>query len=150
MEWFLNNPSQSLITMGIVLLIIEVVVMGFSTFILTFIGLSLVITGTGVYLGMLSGDLMTIVISNAIVASVVAIVLWKPLKRFQNKVDTTPVSNDLVGITFTLAQDIDASTAGKHRLSGVEWQVKSHSAITAGSNVIVDKAEVGVLWVSQQ
>ena len=45
MEFITNNAGESLITLGLVLLIIEVVLLGFSTFILTFVGLAAVVTG---------------------------------------------------------------------------------------------------------
>lgn len=150
MEWFTEHPSQSLLTLGIVLLIIEVVVMGFSTFILTFVGLSLIVTGGAVYLSILPSDIMTIVIANAVLSSLFALLLWKPLKQFQNKEDTNVVKNDLIGLTFVLESDIDVAVAATHRLSGVDWAVKSADPIASGTAVIVEKAEVGVLWVTKQ
>jgi len=148
MEWFTSHPSQFLITLGIVLLIIEVVIMGFATFILTFVSLSLIVTGGLVYLGVLPSDIMTVVISNAVLASLFALVLWKPLKQFQNKKEpNNVVKNDLIGLSFTLDADIDVSASGKHRLSGVDWTIKSNEAIVSGSLVVVEKAEVGTLWV---
>ncbi|MFT5811071.1 MAG: hypothetical protein ACI9KM_001835, partial [Rubritalea sp.] len=45
MDWLSNNLAQSLIIAGLALLVIEVVVLGFSTFVLFFVGLAAVITG---------------------------------------------------------------------------------------------------------
>lgn len=147
MNWLIENPAQSLITLGIVLLIIEVVVMGFSTFILTFVGLSAIISGALIYFGVLPETLFSILISNAVLSSLLAALLWKPLKQFQNNESKQTVKNDLIGIEFVVTADIDANTPSQHRLSGVDWQVKSLEPISAGSSVVVEKADVGVLWV---
>lgn len=147
MDFITNSPGESLITLGIVLLIIEVAVMGFATFVLTFLGLSAVVTGVLVYLGVLPSDLLTIVISNAVVASIFAAILWKPLKKFQNRQDTHTINNDLIGMDFVLTQAIGPSKTTTHRLSGIEWTIKSHVDIQANTQVAVEKAEVGILWI---
>ncbi len=147
MDFFINNPGQGLITLGIVLLIVEMAIMGFSTFVLTFVGLSAIVTGVLVYLGVLPSDLLTIVISNAVLASIFAILLWKPLKEFQNRKDTHTINNDLIGMDFVISEAISPAKTTTHRLSGVEWTIKSHVDIDANESVMVEKAEVGILWV---
>lgn len=147
MDWFTDNPGQALITLGILLLIIEIVVMGFSTFLLTFFGLSAIVSGIAVYWGILANDLLTIVISNTLLAALFAAVLWKPLKNLQNNKTATATKSDLEGLEFTLNSPVSKNQTSHHRLSGVEWVIKSSSPIEAGEQVIVEKAEVGTLWV---
>lgn len=147
MDWIIENPGQSLVTIGIVLLIVEMLLLGFSTFILTFVGLSTIVTGIAIAIGLLPSDLLTILVSNAVLASVFALLLWKPLKQFQNRQDTHAVKNDLIGLEFVLPDSIGPSTSCKHRLSGVEWQVKSATEISAETSVTIVKTDVGVLWV---
>lgn len=147
MEFFNSSPGESLITLGIVLLIIEMAIMGFSTFLLTFLGLSAIVSGILVYIGVLPADMLSIVISNAVLASIFAILLWKPLKEFQNRKDTHTIDNDLIGLDFVLSDAVGPSQSATQRLSGVDWMVKSHSEISANQSVVVEKAEVGILWV---
>ena len=45
MNWINDNLSESLIIVGLALLVIEVVVLGFSTFVLFFVGLAAVVAG---------------------------------------------------------------------------------------------------------
>lgn len=150
MDWLANNPGQALITLGITLLIIEVVIMGFSTFLLTFFGLSAIVSGIAVYFGLLSNDLLTIVISNTVLAALFATLLWKPLKNLQNTNVSDNTKSDLEGLEFTLTSDLSQTSSSNHRLSGVDWQVKSHTEIASGEQVIVEKAEVGTLWVTKK
>lgn len=147
MDLITNNLGESLITFGIVLLIIEITVLGFSTFVLTFLGLAAIVTGILVYMGVLPTGMLTIVISNALFASIFAALLWKPLKEFQNRKDTHTIDNDLIGLDFVLAEAISPSKTTTHRLSGIEWTIKAHSDIEANQSVVVEKAEVGILWV---
>lgn len=147
MDWLIDNPGQGLITLGFILLIIEMLVLGFSTFVLTFVGLSAIVSGIAISIGLIPGDLFSILISNALLASVFAALLWKPLKRFQNKQDTHVVKNDLIGIEFQLAEDIGGPVTSKQRMSGVDWAVKSEQSISSGTMVVVEKTDVGTLWV---
>jgi membrane protein implicated in regulation of membrane protease activity len=45
MNWISNNLSESLIIAGLALLVIEVVVLGFSSFVLFFVGLAALAAG---------------------------------------------------------------------------------------------------------
>ena len=147
MELIANNAGESLVTFGLVLLIVEVVMLGFSTFILTFIGLALVVAGGLVLGGMLPVQLMPIVLTTAILTTVFALILWKPLKRFQNRQDTQKVKNDFIGMEFVLDKEIDATSSTTHKLSGIDWQVKAKQTIPAGTKVVVTDTEVGELWI---
>ncbi len=147
MEFVTNNAGELLITLGLVLLIIEAALLGFSTFILTFVGLATVVTGILVYAGSLPVQLMPILLTTAICTTVFALILWKPLKRFQNRQDTHNVKNDFIGMEFVITEGIDAGTSTTHKMSGVQWQVRSNATIPAGASVAVTATEVGILWV---
>lgn len=147
MEFITNNAGESLITLGLVLLIIEVVLLGFSTFILTFVGLAAVVTGILVYAGTMPVQLMPILLTMAICTTVFALILWKPLKRFQNRQDTHNVKNDFIGMEFVISEGIEAGSSTTHKMSGIQWQVKSKEPIPAGASVAVTDTEVGILWV---
>ena len=146
-DFFANYLAESLIVVGLILLTIEVIILGFSTFILFFVGISLILTGTAVWLTILPPTWTSIFVANAIITTVLAVGLWQPLKRIQNKTETKTVKNDFVGVTFFVEQEINRQGLYQHKYSGIDWQVKSEELIVANTEVQVVKADVGVLWV---
>ncbi|CAH9052489.1 hypothetical protein PSECIP111854_00980 [Pseudoalteromonas sp. CIP111854] len=147
MDLILNNLPQTLIIVGIFALIIEVAVLGFATFFLLFLGLSLVLSGTMMYAGLLANDWMTALWVNAILTFVLALVLWKPLKRLQQSSNDEEISNDFADIDFILSDDLNDNNQVFHAYSGIQWQLKSDQPLSKGTRVKVVKKEVGVMWV---
>ena len=145
--WLLDNLAQTLIAVGLALLIIEVLILGFATFVLFFLGLSLVITGTAMWAELLSADITTALWSNAVLCAVLAAALWKPLKKMQQQTQKEDVKSDFAELIFTLEQDVDKNGHSQHLYSGIQWQLKSQQPISQGTEVKVVKKEVGVLWV---
>lgn len=146
-EFFTQYLAESLIVLGLILLTVEILVLGFSTFILFFLGISLIITGVAAWLSILPATFTSIFIANAILTSILAVSLWQPLKRIQNKTETKVVHNDFVGITFFAEDNIDKKGEYKYKYSGISWKVKSHEPISAGTEVEVTRADVGTFWV---
>jgi len=89
-----HDLSNILLIAGIAILIIEAVILGFSTFVLLFLGLSLVLTGVGMKAGILDATYVTALWSNSLVTSVLAFTLWKPLRNMQSKVEVQDIDND--------------------------------------------------------
>jgi membrane protein implicated in regulation of membrane protease activity len=147
MESLEQYIPQLMITAGIIILAIEVAVLGFATFILFFLGLSLVITGAACWLGIMPATWPVILLSNAILSTVLAAVLWRPLLRMQSKTDDKRVKSDFDGHRFVISDAVDKSGSVRYSFSGIQWKLKSEAEIAAGSEVEVVKAEVGVLWV---
>ncbi|MBH0021116.1 NfeD family protein [Pseudoalteromonas sp. SWXJ133] len=147
MDFITQNLPQTLMVLGIVALIIEVAVLGLSTFILLFFGLSLFLTGLLMSFGILPDSLTTALWSNAIVTAGLAVVLWKPLKQMQNRVDKKQVNSDFAELTFVLTSDVTEQGLTTHQYSGISWKLKSEQPIIAGTEVVVTKKEVGVMWV---
>ncbi|CAH9050185.1 hypothetical protein PSECIP111951_00139 [Pseudoalteromonas holothuriae] len=147
MDLILNNLPQTLIIVGIFALIIEVAVLGFATFFLLFLGLSLVLSGTMMYAGLLANDWMTALWVNAILTFVLALVLWKPLKRLQQSSNDEEISNDFADIDFILSDDLNDNSQVFYAYSGIQWQLKSDQPLSKGTRVKVVKKEVGVMWV---
>lgn len=147
MEYFNTHIPQVLIALGIIALTIEVAILGFSTFILFFIGLSLIITGSAMWLELLPDTMTSILLSNAIVSFLLSLLLWSPLKKMQESSDKKEVKSDFDGIRFVIEEEVSLTSKVKHSHSGIDWLVKSRETIPAGSEVEVTKAEVGVLWV---
>ena len=147
MDFITQNLPQTLMVLGIVALIIEVAVLGLSTFILLFFGLSLFLTGLLMSFGILPDSLATALWSNAVVTAGLAVALWKPLKQMQNRVDKKQVNSDFAELTFVLTSDVTEQGLTTHQYSGISWKLKSEQPIIAGTEVVVTKKEVGVMWV---
>jgi inner membrane protein len=147
MNWFADNLAQSFFVAGLILLVIEVAVLGFATFILFFAGIAAMITGTLIYFQVLPDSLLPALLCTGLITAISALLLWKPLKKMQNQVDTTKAKGDLVGHTFVLSQAVSASEKGKYRYSGIDWTLVSNEALSAGTKVEVTEAEVGVFHI---
>ncbi|WP_255858760.1 NfeD family protein [Bacterioplanoides sp. SCSIO 12839] len=148
MEFFSSdNMAEILMVAGLAALIIEVAVLGFATFVLLFLGASLLITGLAMTVGLLDTTLVTALWSNALLTTVLALGLWKPLRRMQNNVESKEVNSDFAAETFILEVDVDIQGNTTRAYSGVQWKLKSQQPIAAGTLVKVIKTEVGVMWV---
>lgn len=147
MQWFVDNLPQSLLAAGILLLIIDAALLGFATFILTFLGGSMVLSGLAMWLGLLPSTMIAVLWSNALLTALLALLLWKPLKRLQNSKTTTDINNDFAQLVFKLEQDVDIQGEATYQYSGIRWKLKSEAPLAAGTVVTVFKSEVGVLWV---
>ena len=149
MEWLANNLPTLLIALGIALLAVEVAVLGFSVFILFFIGLACIVTGLLMLAGILSGTLIAAFGSVAVLSLLFAFALWKPLMRAQNSGrNKGQVKGDFIGHRFFLDQDVSERNHGSYRLSGVDWKVRSETPLVAGTEVEVVRVEVGELTVA--
>ena len=148
MEFFSSdNMAEILMVAGLAALIIEVAVLGFATFVLLFLGASLLITGLAMTVGLLDTTLVTALWSNALLTTVLALGLWKPLRRMQNNVESKEVNSDFAAETFILEVNVDIQGNTTRAYSGVQWKLKSQQPIAAGTLVKVIKTEVGVMWV---
>ncbi len=147
MEAVTDYIPQLMITGGILLLIIEVVVLGFATFILFFLGLALVFTGALAWMGVMPVSWPVLILVSGTLTAVLAGVLWRPLLRLQSHTDDKRTKSDFEGYRFVLVVDVNKDGRQKHRYSGIEWRLKSEAPLVAGCEVEVVKAEVGVLWV---
>jgi membrane protein implicated in regulation of membrane protease activity len=147
MAWLTDNLATLLIIIGICLLALEVGVFGFSVFLLFFIGLACIVTGL-MMLVLIPETLNWGLGMVAVLSLTFAIVLWKPLKKMQNSGGTGAVKGDFIGHSFVLERDLAADARGKHRMSGVEWKVRSDVPLKAGTQVQVVKVEVGELTIA--
>ncbi|MDG2090801.1 MAG: NfeD family protein [Gammaproteobacteria bacterium] len=150
MEWLIASLSGILLFLGITLLAIEMLVFGFSSFILFFVGLACLITGLLMMLGLLPHSLTVAFVAVAVISGLLAVLLWKPLKDMQNHVDHTPASGDLVGHSFILSGDVAPGQTINYRFSGIEWRVKSDQTLAAGTEVEVSVANVGEFTVTEK
>ena len=142
-----NNIPQTLVILGLLTLIIEVLILGCSTFVLLFFGIAMLFTSGLIYMGMIEANWISTILTLAIITLALAIVLWNPLKKLQNKPSKTDIKSDFAVITFKLEKDLSPSERYTFNYSGIQWQIKSETQIEKGVMVEVIKKEVGVLWV---
>ena len=150
MEWLEDNMAVILTFIGLALLAIEVMALGFAVIVLFFIGLGCLAAGLLMFIGILPETLAVALVGVAFLTLLGAALLWKPLKRMQDKVENKPVTSDLIGHTFTLESDISRHHPGQVRFSGVDWRVLSDSEIPAGTDVQVVGTAVGELTVARK
>ncbi|WP_339720718.1 NfeD family protein [uncultured Paraglaciecola sp.] len=147
MDWAFNNLAESLLILGILLLVIEIAVLGFSTFVLFFVGCAAVVTAGLLYVGIIPDTLLAAMLSTGVVTALSAVLLWKPLKNMQSKVDTTKAKGDLVGHSFVLVEDVAPELTPVYRYSGIDWKLKANELIVSGTKVEVIEVEVGVFHI---
>ncbi len=145
-EWTDNIP-RLLLFLGIALLLVDVVLLGFSTFVLFFVGVSLLLSAGLMMLGIVPSTWVAALWLNAILVPAIAALLWRPLKRLQEQKSSEPIHNDFADHQFVLEGDVDLRGLTKHRYSGIEWSLKSEQLIPAGTTVEVERLEVGTLWI---
>jgi membrane protein implicated in regulation of membrane protease activity len=147
MDWALNNLVESLLILGIFLLVIEIVVLGFSTFVLFFVGGAAIVTAGLLFAGIIPDTLLAAMLSTGILTALSAVMLWKPLKNMQTHVDTTKAKGDLVGYSFVLVEDVAPEMTPIYRYSGIDWKLKASELIVSGTRVEVIEADVGVFHI---
>ena len=149
MEVIVNYFPELLMVLGIAALIIEIVLLGFSTFLLLFVGIALFCTGLAMKFGLLDATLYNATWLSSALTCILALFLWRPLKSLQNK----PANNDLLKsdfakITFVLTGDVNETSDNVlHTYSGIQWKVRSKYSLSKGQTVQVVHNDVGVLWV---
>jgi len=149
MHYIGSHLPQALVVIGLILLAIEVLVLGFSTFVLFFVGVGAIVTAGLMALGLIPTTVLTALLATAIIATFVAVVGWKPMKRIQNRVEVKQIDNDIIGQRFFLSEDLPLGQAITQRFSGINWQVRAKEHLTLGSEVKITKMEVGLLTVEQ-
>ncbi|TBR37775.1 NfeD family protein [Marinomonas agarivorans] len=143
MDFFSNNLPQSLLVIGLILLVIEVVVLGFSTFFLFFAGIGSIATGALLYTGLIPDTGLSALMSTGIFTLLAALVLWRPLQKMQKNVSKEKAQGDLVGHQFVLQERVSATEAPQYHYSGIGWRLISQDTIEAGTRVEVIEAQVG-------
>ena len=143
MNWINNNLFESLIIAGLALLVIEVVVLGFSTFVLFFVGLAALIAGGLMAFGVVPNSMFSALSSVGVLTALLAMLLWRPLKSMQGKVESKKVTSDLVGHSFILNESVSMTKNPAYRYSGIEWSLSSEQELLAGTLVEVTGVAVG-------
>lgn len=142
------SVQESLLIIGVLLLVVEIVFFGFATFFLLFIGLSCLISGLLMTASVIPENTVSALSFVSIFSVIISVALWKQLKKMQTTEGKNEVEIGLVGHKFTLDFDITPEKPQNYKYSGVNWLVKSKEEISASQTVKVINVEVGVLVVA--
>ncbi len=121
MESFIAHHHLMWYAIAGVCLVIELGVMGLSGPLL-FFGIASIVTGILVNAGVIDGWQSEVLVVG-ILTAVITLLLWKPLKKVQNKRPKTDNSSDMIGLQVPVIEDI-TKTAGTIRYSGVNWNAR--------------------------
>ena len=121
MEYFLENHDHLWYLIAGLSFIIELSIMGLSGPLL-FFAIASLITGVLVSLGIINGWQIE-VLAIGILTALTALVLWQPLKKFQNTKADTDNSSDMIGLEVPVSADI-TTTDGSIRYSGINWNAR--------------------------
>ncbi|MBF0171821.1 MAG: hypothetical protein HQL83_00095 [Magnetococcales bacterium] len=122
--YFTDHRDALWFTLGFGLLALEAGIFGFASGVLLFTGMGAVVTGLMIYTGVLTGATIPAIASFAIVSMVLAWLFWNVFHRSQIGASAPPPPvSDLVGLRFTLKQDISLTQSTTERYSGIDWKV---------------------------
>ncbi|MCD9528515.1 NfeD family protein [Photobacterium carnosum] len=147
------SSSDIIIIVGILLIIVDILVFGLSTVVLFSLGISAIIIGaiSNFWLPM---AVQTLIGLSTITSVLLIILLWKPLKKFQNiSPPQQNVISDFVGLKFILESEVSINTSSSIQYSGIPWKLKlasSNSCLTVlpiGTLVVVTAVDVGLFFI---
>jgi inner membrane protein len=117
---------------------------------LLFFAIASFITAFLISVGLISGWEVEVFVLG-VTTALIALALWKPLKKFQNAGGGSDSSSDMIGRQVAVANDI-TSTAGSIRYSGINWNARlarhvSVPSIEAGKFCVICAVDGNVMLV---
>ena len=126
-DFITNNHDYVLYIIAAIAFLIELSVMGLSGPLL-FFALAALLTGFLSSMGVVS-NWQVEVASVGVLTTLIAIVMWKPLQKFQNQGGGPDTSSDMIGKTVPCATQI-TNTSGHIRFSGINWNARLDASET--------------------
>lgn len=120
-DYILQNHAHILYVLAGLALVLELTVIGLSGPLL-FFALGCCITALFIDLGIVSSWELE-VLSVGILSILSAVILWKPLQKFQGADNVTDNSSDMIGKVVSVSNEVTAG-GGSIRYSGIDWQAK--------------------------
>ena len=153
MDWLQIDQAAFWFALGFILIAIELVAFGMGTGVLLFGSLGAIATGILLWMNVLANSFIVAVACFGISTAIATALLWHPLKRMQSGSELgNDRSSDLIGHTFTLADEVSTVTHAQQKYSGIWWRVEpdkdlKNPVISAGTQVEVTAVGVGVFYV---
>jgi len=153
-EYFAEHQHTGWFTLGFILLGVEMLVLGFSTGFVLFIGLAALLTGSLIWFDLIPHTWLAGVASFGVSSAVISALLYKPLKSLQNNSDegAKDTSSDIIGLEFRIEQDVTPLNTGVKKYSGIDWKIEIDKSaevdeLSVGTLVKVVSVDVAVLRV---
>jgi len=148
--YFSENHASLLFLLAGIAFVVELTVMGLSGLVL-FFAIGCFLTGILTYIGVLN-SWEAEVFSVGLLSCTAALILWKPLKRFQSKAIPVDESSDMTGREVACAETI-TSTGGAIRYSGINWPARLDPSselteIIEGGRCVIVKIDGNTMVVS--
>jgi membrane protein implicated in regulation of membrane protease activity len=100
--------------------------------------------------GVVPHSMLSALSSLGVLTALLALLLWRPLKSMQGKVESKKVTSDLVGHSFILNEAVSMTKNPTYRYSGIEWSLSSEQELSAGTLVEVTGVAVGAFIVREK
>ncbi|PCK00418.1 MAG: acriflavin resistance protein [Zetaproteobacteria bacterium] len=151
-DYILNNHAHLLYALAGLSVVLELTVIGLSGPLL-FFAVGCLITGLFVNLGVISSWELE-VLSVGVLSILSAVILWKPLKKFQGKANIRDDASDMIGKIVPVSEIVTA-TGGSIRYSGINWQAKldkgsSLESLESGASVEICAVKGTTMIVKEQ
>jgi membrane protein implicated in regulation of membrane protease activity len=129
--------------------LVELTVMGLSGPLL-FFAIASFVTAILISMGLISGweaEIFTL----GVLTAIIALLLWKPLKRFQNCSDGSDNSSDMIGRQVPVSKTVNLAE-GSIRYSGIDWSSRLDEgagveSINEGMQCIITSVDGNIMLV---
>ena len=119
---------------------------------LLFFAIASLVTALLISVGLISGweaEILVVGVLTVLIASL----LWRPLKKFQNSGGGADTSSDMIGRVVTVSKDITAEE-GAIRYSGIDWQARlgasaNEAFIAEGEQCIIGSVNGNIMLVKE-
>lgn len=129
-QYFSSNHDHLLYLIAGVSFVVELSVMGMGGPLL-FFAMASAITGLLVGAGVISGWEAE-VLCLGVLTAIIAALLWKPFKNFQNSGGQADTSSDMIGLSVPTSSEVTVN-GGSIRYSGINWSARLHDEATEDS-----------------
>ncbi|MFP6794981.1 MAG: NfeD family protein [Pseudomonadales bacterium] len=119
---------------------------------LLFFAIASLVTALLISVGLITGweeEILVVGVLTVLIASL----LWRPLKKFQNSGGGADTSSDMIGRVVTVSKDITAEE-GAIRYSGIDWQARldasaNEAFIAEGEQCIIASVNGNTMLVKE-
>ena len=149
MQYIADHHDHFFYLMAGISFIVELTIIGFGGPLL-FFAIASFITGLLISIGAISGWEAEIFVLG-ILTALTTLLLWKPLKKFQNSGGGADTSSDMIGREVPASSDIDANT-GTIRYSGIDWNSRLDNragveSIANGEQCVITSVDGNIMIV---
>ena len=119
---------------------------------LLFFAIASLVTALLISVGLISGWEVEILVVGVLTV-LIALLLWKPLKKFQNSGGGADTSSDMIGRVVHVSKDSTAEE-GAIRYSGIDWQARldasaNEAFLAEGEQCIIASVNGNIMLVKE-